>query len=122
MAKNVIHESPSPAARIYATNGTGGSKAAGKLMPLATGNVMVLCLETIANGASGACLMDGVISYTKESGTAWTQGQAIYYDAGNDRCTHTSTSNKLAGIAYEAAASAATTGKVIIGRHLGASG
>lgn len=70
-----------------------------------------VALADIASGETGALLMMGVVTLTKETGTAWTQGDALYWDATNNRLDKTNT-NIPAGICWEDAASGDATGKV----------
>ena len=119
MAKRIIHMPTEPWNRVYWKNGTGSAVSAKNLAPMATGDVMVCPLVDVANAAFGAAIIRGVIEYDKESGQAWTQGAAIYFDSGNNRLTTTTAGNKRAGIAFEDAASAATVGKIILNHELG---
>lgn len=50
----------------------------------------------------------------KATGTAWVQGDTLYWDATNSVFTKTSTSNTFAGYAYAAAASGDATGSVLL--------
>lgn len=54
----------------------------------------------------------GVYSHAKTSAQAWTVGALIYWDNTNKVFTTTSTSNKLVGVAVEAAANPSSTGTV----------
>jgi len=107
MAKNVIRADTS---RIIAGNGA-TAQAAGTMFKLGTDQIVVALQDIAANG-TGLCLREGQVVYTKETGTAWTVGQIIYWDDSAKKLTHTATSNTRAGICPVAAASGDATGHV----------
>ena len=76
------------------------------------GNLFGVAKATLANGASGAFQIKGVVNIASDTGTAWNQGDLIYWDNTNKVATKTATSNKLIGACLVAKASAATTGTV----------
>lgn len=57
-------------------------------------------------------LTEGVVSLTKLSAQAWTQGEKIYWDDTNHWCTSVSTAGILIGVATEIAANPSATGIV----------
>jgi predicted RecA/RadA family phage recombinase len=66
----------------------------------------------IANGAKGTAHVRGVFSLAKATGTAWTEGDKLYWDAGASKFTKTALGNKPAGFAHAPAASGDATGYV----------
>lgn len=86
---------------------------------VAVGDVVVLndliCVaeRPIAIASKGALSIEGTYIFPKATG-AIGAGAIVYWDATNNNITTTSTSNKRAGKAAEAALSADTTVKVII--------
>ena len=83
---------------------SGGGALVGAIFGVAVGDV--------ANGAQGEFRTTGVYSLRKETGTAWSVGDLIYWDDTNKRCTTTATNNKLIGVAVAAAAAGDATGRV----------
>lgn len=55
---------------------------------------------------------EGVFKLPKLAGTAWVQGDKLYWDAGAANFTKVAAGNKAIGVAFAAAASADTTGQV----------
>ena len=49
--------------------------------PVVIGDSVGVAVGDIANGSTGAVAVEGVYEVTKVSGTAWTQGQAVDFDA-----------------------------------------
>jgi len=76
------------------------------------GAIFGVAVGDVASGAQGEFCVTGVYSLTKETGTAWSVGDLIYWDNTNKRCTKTATSNKLIGVAVEAAAAGDAVGRV----------
>jgi predicted RecA/RadA family phage recombinase len=69
----------------------------------------------LASGSTGdtvACSMEGVFTVPKATGSAWTQGEQLYWDDTAKNVTTVSTSNTAIGWAFDAAASGDTTGNV----------
>lgn len=71
-------------------------------------------LANIASGAIGAAQVTGVFELAKLSTDVVAQGALLYWDNTNSRLTTTATGNTLAGYAFAAAASGATTVKIKI--------
>ena len=98
------------------TNGTGGAKSAGDFMLLGTVDVgvVVYCATDIASAEAGTCYLSGVYaSAPKQTGTAWTEGQLLYWDETADDWDPATSATKTAGaMAVAAAASGDTTGTV----------
>lgn len=61
------------------------------------------------SGADVEVTTKGVYTLTKVTGTAFTQGAALYWDNGNSRLTTTASGNTLVGAAAVAAGSSDTT-------------
>lgn len=83
---------------------SGDGVVAGSLFGVAEGDIAV--------GDSGELSLVGVRELPKVSAQAWTFGAKIYWDATAGDATTTSSSNKLIGVAVEAAANPSSTGKV----------
>ena len=66
----------------------------------------------IAEGATGIINLSGVYGLSKVSGQAWAQGARIYWEAAENRCTTTASSNTLIGVAYAAAPNPSAVGQV----------
>jgi predicted RecA/RadA family phage recombinase len=107
MAKNLIHTPADtvPLAAPY-TVASGGGMLVGKIFGVA--------LSDAASGETVAVQRRGVAVLAKATGEAWTVGAAIYWDNTNRRCTTTAGSNTLVGAAFAPAASADTTGTVLL--------
>jgi len=77
------------------------------------GNILVVALVTAAAGATFAGAAVGVYTLPKATGTAWTEGEILYWDNTAKNVTTVSTSNYRIGCAAEGgAASADATGPV----------
>lgn len=57
----------------------------------------------------------GVYRLPKVTGTAWVQGQKLFWDAGAKKFTHDSTKTPVKAVAFAAAADTAAEGQVLIG-------
>ena len=79
-----------------------GGVAAGVVIEFASSIGIVV--DDIAAGAVGVLLMLGVAELAKETGVVFTQGDALYWDAANNRLDKTNT-NIPAGIAWNDVAS-----------------
>jgi predicted RecA/RadA family phage recombinase len=80
--------------------------------PVQIGQLLVVPAVTAAEGAKFSGQIVGVFTIAKATGQAWAEGEILYWDAGNDRCTKTATGNLQVGCAAAAATSGATTGSV----------
>lgn len=76
------------------------------------GSLFGVAQTDIAVGDSGTLSLIGVWELPKVSAQAWTYGAKIYWDASTGEATATASSNKLIGVAVEAAANPSSTGKV----------
>jgi predicted RecA/RadA family phage recombinase len=79
------------------------------------GSLFAVAGAAALSGASVQGRTRGVIDLVKNTGEAWTAGAKIYWDNTNKRCTTTSTSNTLIGVATQAQASADAIGRVKLG-------
>lgn len=78
----------------------------------ATDLVVVLLKDAAANETDVPAVAGGVeVSYAKLTTDDYVIGDKIYYDAGNDRTTLTSTSNTYCGKATENTVASAATAK-----------
>lgn len=73
------------------------------------GNRVGVLLTDLANGETGAAQVTGVFELTKLTTDDVAQGNLLYWDATNKRLTKTATDNTLAGYAWKAAGTSATT-------------
>ncbi|MCR4415294.1 MAG: DUF2190 family protein [Thermoguttaceae bacterium] len=82
---------------------------------IVAGNTVLMAKRPLAAGEAGALDVGGIWDFPRESGagTAWSLGDAIYWDATNYRATKTSTGNKKIGIAAADAADGDARGKVL---------
>ena len=62
----------------------------------------------------GSIMYAGATKHGAGSGQAWTVGLKLYWDSTNNRWTITASGNALGAIAAEVAATAATTGSIIV--------
>jgi len=91
----------------------GGTITAGQ--PILMGSVVGIAAKGGVSGDVIPVNVCGVYNVTKHgagSGQAWSVGTALYWDATNTRFTTTASGNTLAGYAYAAATSAATSGQI----------
>lgn len=76
------------------------------------GSLFGVAVNDVDSGDDGEFHTCGVFELAKATGTAWTQGQKLYWDDSNKRFDTVSTVGPLHGVAAEAADSADTTGRV----------
>ncbi len=81
-------------------------------VPLLIGGVLVVPLVTVAQTLAFSAQFTGVWTLDKTSAQAWTEGQKIYWDAGNDRADSDGTLGPLIGVAVAVAANPTATGVV----------
>jgi predicted RecA/RadA family phage recombinase len=83
--------------------------------PIWVGNIQGIADRTGVAGDAINILRCGIFeAIPKTTGTAWTVGQAIYWDAANSKGITTDETGKLLGYAAVAATSGATTGDIIL--------
>ncbi|HEY9546746.1 MAG TPA: DUF2190 family protein [Solimonas sp.] len=76
------------------------------------GSLFGVAIVTLASGASGNFETCGVFDLTCLGTDTIDQGQKVYWDNTNKRCTETATSNYLIGVATEAKVSGTTAVRV----------
>lgn len=114
MSNNIIHEGNAGNVVTWTNGGT--AVLAGAIVVLT--NCIGIALVDIANGASGAVAIEGVVSgMPKVTGNAWEQGEKLNWDvsaAAFDYSGATPATGDITGgaIAWAAAASADTTGTI----------
>lgn len=83
--------------------------------PIWVGNLQGIADRTGVAGDTINILRCGIFeAIPKTTGTAWTVGQPIYWDATNSKGITTDETGKLLGYAATAATSAATTGDILL--------
>jgi len=80
--------------------------------PYKIGVIVGIAGNTIAETLPFPLAVEGVFDVPKASGTAWAEGDALYWDDVAKNFTKTSTSNTLAGYCVLAALSGDTTGRI----------
>ncbi len=78
------------------------------------GALACVAANDIADGYTGPAATQGVYELPKDNTVAISQGQKVYWSAANSNVTNVDTGNTLIGVAFEAAAQAATTVNVLI--------
>lgn len=78
------------------------------------GGIPVVAVASASAGAAFQGMCVGVHSLPKATGTAWTEGQAVFWDAANARCDVDATVGLPIGAVATAAASGDATGKVVL--------
>lgn len=84
------------------------------------GEIFVVAADDAAAAAAFEGQLTGVFALPKETGTAWTEGQRLYWDDTNDRVTTAASGNMPIGVASEAATSGASVGNVRLDGTAGA--
>lgn len=85
------------------------------------GDILVIAAVSAAAGARFNGVRAGVFHHDKNDAEAWTEGQQVNWDAGNNRFTTATTGNYKAGVAAAAAANPTDKGYVLLhGVSLGA--
>ncbi len=83
--------------------------------PIWVGNIQGIADRTGVAGDSINILRCGIFeALPKTTGTAWTVGKPIYWDAANSKGITTDETGKLLGYAAVAATSGATTGDILL--------
>ena len=104
------------------TNASGSTITSGT--PVVMGNIIGVALVDIANGASGSVAIRGVFTLPKVTGSAWTLGSKLLWDASAGKfdvgtATPATGDVSVCCVAGGAAASAATTGPVLLNVAVG---
>ena len=76
------------------------------------GSLFAVASADAANGAAVEGATTGVFELKKTNAQAWTAGALIYWDNAAKECTTVPTSNKLIGVAAEAASNPTAKGRV----------
>ncbi len=96
--------------RIQFANGSGSSIAGSAVIDI--GDIFGIAVVTIANGSTGAVMIDEEHVLTARTDGAWAIGDDLYWDATNGNLTEIGGStNKFIGKATRAKAAAATTAR-----------
>lgn len=74
------------------------------------GSLFGVAVHDAASGDPLELSLEGVYRMAKATGAAWTVGARLYWDDTAKNVTTTASTNKLIGVALEAADSAATSG------------
>lgn len=96
--------------RLDFTN-SGSAISSGDVVVIGEG-VGVAISDIAASTGVGAVHTEGVFQLAKVTGTAFSQGDRLFWDTSNAYLTKTATGNKYAGMCTEAASSGATSAKV----------
>lgn len=89
-----------------------GGYASGQ--PVKVGSLVGISSNTYLQNDTAVIWLLGTHLVAKTAAQAWTAGALLYWDATASSFTTTSTSNTLAGYAYADAASADTTGYILL--------
>lgn len=83
-------------------------------VPILIGSLLVVPVASADETEKFAGHTEGAFEVTKVGSQAWSQGDTVYWDAGNSRFTKTASGSYKAGVALEAVGSGAgeTTGVV----------
>ena len=103
--KNLVSEG-----KVLRLTAPSGGVTSGNLYII--GALAVVAAITAAETLSFDGYAEGVFSLPKTSAQAWTEGQKIYWDAGNSRCDSDPEVGKLIGVAAAAADNPSATGNV----------
>lgn len=108
MAKNYLQ----PGERVPVILGSSETATAGEI--LIQGSIVGVAQETGAEGDTIMVHRTGVHLVTKKTGTAWTQGDPLYWDSSPGELTKTAADGTFAGFAFADATSAAATGEILL--------
>jgi predicted RecA/RadA family phage recombinase len=76
------------------------------------GALLVVAAVSAAQGEKFSGRLMGVFTLPKATGSAWTEGEKLYWDNTAKNITDTASGNTLVGSAYAAAASGDASGQV----------
>lgn len=88
----------------------GGTITAGQ--PVLMGSIVGIAAKGGVSGDVIPVNVCGVFTVAKAGGAAWAVGDALYWNAGASNFTKSASGNTLAGYAYAAAVSGATSGQI----------
>jgi len=94
------------------TNGTSADVESGDVVVI--GELVGIALGDIADGAVGSVAIGEVWELPKAAPLVIAQGDRVYWDVADGNINKTATDNEDAGVAFVAAASAATVVQVLI--------
>lgn len=97
------------------TNGTGSALTGDTVQSV--GDTVGILKEDVDDGESTVLLVDVPapgIDVPKQTGTAWTAGDAVYFDSGSGDFTTASADGEYAGKVYADAASGDTSGRIVL--------
>ncbi len=100
------------------TNSTGATIASGA--PVFIGKLKGISLGTVADGATGQMMTEGVFELPKKATLAISAGDVVFWDATPGEITKTDADGTFFGYATKAAAGSATTVEVMIIQYGGA--
>lgn len=69
----------------------------------------------VANGATGAFLVEGVVDIAKDTALAINVGDKVYWDSANNWVDKTATAQQNVGVAIESVGSSVATVKIKLG-------
>ncbi len=103
-------------------NASGATIASGAVVVM--GNIIGVALSDIADGTTGAVAIEGVFTLPKTTGSAWTIGSKLLWDVSAGKfdvgtATPATGDVSVCCVAAGAAASAATTGPVLLNVGVG---
>lgn len=78
------------------------------------GELCGVAVAAYQSGAPGILKRTGVFELPKVTGTAWLQGQKLYWDAAEKKFTHDASKSPVPAIAWLSATDAAAIGKVLL--------
>lgn len=81
---------------------------------VAAGNLYGVAVNAALNGAEVVLKREGVYELAKLAGTAWVQGDVLYWDVAAKKFTKVAAGNKQLGVAFADAAAGDVTGQVSI--------
>ena len=80
--------------------------------PVVLGNRIGIANQDISTGKQGELDLEGVFELTSDTGTAYSKGDILYWNASSENLTKTAAGNIFAGECHEDKGSAATSAKV----------
>lgn len=79
------------------------------------GSLVGVAVSSVDAGEQFTLMLEGAYdTVPKKTGESWNVGDMLYYEASSSSLTTTATSNTWAGYAYYAAATADTTGAILL--------
>lgn len=91
------------------TYSNGGSAISSGDVVVLTNQIGVAEVDIAASTGTGSVSLEGVYQLAKVTGTAFTQGDLLFWDGSNHYLTKTATGNTWAGQCFESAASGDST-------------